>query len=147
MGCTVVAALFSAEKVIIAHAGDSRFYEFFRTGSEHPLRQLTADHRPEGYENLCKQDIFRHTSLISRSLGTTKHPEIELQEIPRRKNARYLLCSDGLYNHLPQQLITGLLGSDLTPRQITGELIRSALLAGEKDNITVICAAESNEDK
>ena len=140
MGCTVVAALFVRDKVICASAGDSRMYEFTRSTDGKPLRQITTDHRPEGYDELFRAGKIRSISLVSRSLGTAKHLEPDLQEFPRPADARYLLCSDGLYNRQPDQLFAGLLGSSFSARKITGELIRSALLAGERDNITVICA-------
>lgn len=143
MGCTVVAAIFSPEKILYAHAGDSRFYEFFREEGKAPLRQLTTDHRPENFKEL-QEEFFRHTSLISNAVGTAENPDFEYGETERKKGAKYLLCSDGLYNHLPIQMLTGIIGSDLTPRQIAGQLVRNAMLAGEKDNITVICAAENN---
>lgn len=147
MGCTVVAALFFRDRVICAHAGDSRMYVFARSAENTPLRQLTVDHRPEGYEDLRSAGKLTSTNLVSRSLGTAKYLEIDLQELPRPENARYLLCSDGLYNRLPDQLLSGLLGSDLSARQITGQLLRGALLAGERDNITVICATPLRKEK
>ncbi len=147
MGCTVVAAVFSRERVICASAGDSRMYEFSRLANQKSLRQLTTDHRPEGYEELFSSGELRYTNLVSRSLGTAKHLEIDILEISRPDDARYLLCSDGLYNRQPDQLLAGILGSDRSARKITGELIRGALLAGERDNITVICAAPVRKEK
>lgn len=143
MGCTVVAAIFTPEKIYYAHAGDSRFYEFFRDGSKHPLKQLTGDHRPEGFREL-QQEYFPHSSLISHAVGTARYAGFDTGSIERKKGAKYILCSDGLYNHLPVQMLTGIIGQDLSARQITASLVRHALLAGEKDNITVICAADTN---
>ena len=147
MGCTVVAAIFYRDTVIWASAGDSRMYEFSRMTDHKPLRQLTTDHRPEGYEELRSTGKLHCTNLVSRSLGTAKHLEIDIQEIPRPADAGYLLCSDGLYNRLPEQLLAGIMGSNRSARKITGELIREALLAGERDNITVICTAPVRKEK
>lgn len=141
MGCTVVAAVFFADKIIYASAGDSRLYEFHRQPGTKPLHQITTDHRPDGYEKLLQDNGIRHVSLVSRSVGTSVILEPDTGVLPRHENAKYLLCSDGLYHHLPEQLLTGILGSDLSPRQTVDRLIRNALLSGEKDNISVICAA------
>lgn len=145
MGTTVVAAIFFADRIIFASAGDSRMYEFHRCPGKKPLRQLTTDHRPENIETIKK--YFRNCSLISRSLGTTKHLELDIAEISRPADARYMLCSDGLSNRLPEQVLSGILGDDaLSPRQMVNNLLRSALLSGEKDNISLICAVPSAEE-
>lgn len=146
MGCTVAAAVFTADKVTFASAGDSRIYEFCRNGEGQPLHQLTTDHRPEGYAELLSTGKIRHLSLVSRSLGTAKHLEVDIREKSRPANAVYMLCSDGLYNRLPSQVISGILGSPLAPRKMVGILVREAMLAGEKDNISVICAAPAGKE-
>jgi protein phosphatase len=144
MGTTVVAAIFFDDHLITAHAGDSRIYEFVRSAGQPPLRQLTTDHRPEGFEEA--KLFFQRCSIISRSLGTAKFLELDIEERPRPENARYMLCSDGLYNNLPDQLLSGVLGDDsLRPRQMVDRLMRNALLSGEKDNITLICAASCSK--
>ena len=140
MGCTVVAAIFTFDKLIFASAGDSRIYEYNRN-CQPAFRQLSKDHRPEGFDALYNMGAFRHTSLVSRSLGTAKELQLDSEELPRSPESKYLLCSDGLYNHLPEQVLSGTLGEDISMRKISGKLLRSALLAGEKDNISVICAA------
>ncbi|MBE6355853.1 MAG: serine/threonine-protein phosphatase [Lentisphaerae bacterium] len=146
MGCTVVAAIFTRDTVICASAGDSRMYEFFRAPGQKPLRQITTDHRPQGYDDLKNGNMFRYTNLISRSLGTAKYLQIDTHEFPRRPKAKYRLCSDGLYNRKPEQVLAGVLGSDLTVRQTVSSLLRETLLSGERDNITVICAADAKKE-
>ena len=78
-------------------------------------------------------------------MGTAKELQLDLHTLPRDKKSRYLLCSDGLYNHLPDQVLAGILQEDTSMRGMVGKLLRSALLAGEKDNISVICAADAGE--
>lgn len=144
MGCTVAAAIFTLREVICAYAGDSRIYEFYRTSGRKPLRQLSVDHRPEGYDEMRKTGRLQHTSFVSRSLGTAKYLNLDMQTVARMPEARYILCSDGLYNRQPEQLLSGVLGGDdFSPRKAVNRLIRGALLAGEKDNITIICAASA----
>ena len=146
MGCTVAAALFRRDKVIVASAGDSRMYEFYRSPGKKPLRQITVDHRPQGYEKLKHETMLLYTNLVSRSLGTAKYLQLDIHELPRNPGAKYLLCSDGLYNHQPDQVLAGALGSEMNPRKIVSSLLRGALLSGERDNITVICAADAKKE-
>lgn len=146
MGCTVAAAVFFRDRVIISHAGDSRFYEYTDDADGKVLHQLTEDHRPEGLKTLVNAERFRNVSLISRSVGTGKFLELDTCEIPRRQESKYLICSDGLYNSQSSQFLCEVLGADSTMRQKVSFLVRNALLAGEKDNITVICAGSANEE-
>ena len=144
MGCTVVAAIFTRDKVIFANAGDSRLYEYDPLNSL-PLRQLSVDHRPgrlEGKNYGLKDEL---SNFVCRSLGTQHKVEFELQNRPRPAGARYLLCSDGLYSDLPDAVFAGALGSSMSMRAITGKLMCEALLAGARDNITVICAGPRQE--
>ena len=147
MGCTLAAALFFRDRLIFAAAGDSRIYEYHRSGRGRPLRQLTTDHRPDWSTVSGRKKDPRHISLVSRSLGTVKHLDFDLREVPRPLRAKYLLCSDGLYKHQPEQMLAGVLGSGVPPRVMTGALLRNAMLAGERDNISVICAATAGEDE
>ncbi len=145
MGCTVVAAVFFSDHIIVASAGDSRLYEYDREKNP-ALNQLTTDHRP-GAKELHRHHVRRRRSknMVSLSIGTQKHVEPEIKIYPRSPGARYLLCSDGLYSKLPDALFAGMLGSEYSPREITGKLLREALLAGERDNITLICGAPETE--
>ena len=137
MGCTVVAAVFFADRLIVASAGDSRLYEYDPENPV-PLRQYTVDHRPAVREGRRNRDEM--SNFVSRSLGTHKYVDLDVKTYPRPARARYLLCSDGLYSVLPDSMFSGLLGSETAIRGVTGKLICDALLAGSHDNITAICA-------
>ena len=145
MGCTVAAMIFFRDRIICASAGDSRIYEFLQNRENDPLLQLTTDHRPENFRKLHLNPRFKNLSLIARSLGTSKHLEIDTIERRRPDNAKYLLCSDGLYNQISDQIIAGVLANESSMRKKTGELITRTLIAGEKDNITIICAGTAEK--
>lgn len=139
MGCTVAAAVFHRDHFIVANAGDSRVYEYI-AGAETPLNQLSVDHRPQIREGRRSRKKREHLGLITRSLGTCLDLELELNTFDRDPRARFLLCSDGLYSGMPESVLAGLLGSELPVRQVTGKLMREALLSGSHDNISIICA-------
>ena len=143
MGCTVVAAVFFADRLVVASAGDSRLYEY-DADNPIPLRQYTVDHRPQSRREYRRRNEF--SNFVSRSVGTHKHLDLDIKTYARPTRARYLLCSDGLYSVMPDSMFSGLLGSSMTPREVTGKLICDALLAGSRDNITVICAGPANKE-
>ena len=139
MGCTVAAAIFHRDHFIIANAGDSRIYEYNHNDAP-ALNQLTEDHRPaarEGHHSRKRRESY---NLISRSLGTQRQVMLDVKSFPRAPEARFLLCSDGLYSGVPDSVFAGLLGSDLPVRTVTGKLMREALLSDSHDNISIICA-------
>ena len=143
MGCTVVAAIFFRDRIIFANAGDSRLYEYDPDGAAH-FSQLSVDHRPRRREGIGLKDEF--SNFVCRSLGPQFQVEFELQTRPRPPQARYLLCSDGLYSQLPDSQLAGVLGSDMSIRAMTGKLMCDALLAGTRDNITLICAGNQTPE-
>ena len=146
MGCTVAAAIFFRDRIITASAGDSRIYEYLRVKGRTPLKQLTVDHRPENFHRLRLDPRFSRASLISRSLGTGKFLKLDIAEYPRCDEAKYLICSDGLYGSMNDIVLAGILGDGNSMRSKTGALIRGAILAGERDNITVICAGTAERE-
>ena len=140
MGCTVIAAIFFLDHIIFAFAGDSRLY-VYDPANEHHFRQLSTDHRPgikEGRNHHGLKDEF--SNFVCRSLGTQKYVDVECKISDRPAQARYLMCSDGLYSVTPEPLLLNALSSTMTVRQITGNLMREALLAGARDNVSLICA-------
>ncbi|MCI5779621.1 MAG: protein phosphatase 2C domain-containing protein [Lentisphaeria bacterium] len=146
MGCTVVAAVFFADRMIVANAGDSRLYEYDPDNSV-PLRQHTIDHRPPCAEGRRRSTRNEFSNFVSKSLGTHKRVEPEIKVLPRPPRARYLLCSDGLYSVLPDSMFAGMLGSDISVRGVTGKLMCDALLSGTRDNVTLICAGPPDEER
>ena len=139
MGCTVAAAVFHLDHFIVANAGDSRIYEY-NCHADTALTQLSVDHRPVTKEGRHHRKHRESYNLITRSLGTQKELQIDMNTFPRSSESRFLLCSDGLYSGVPDSVFAGLLGSDLPVRAVTGKLMREALLSGSHDNISIICA-------
>ena len=141
MGTTVVAALFSGERVVVGHVGDSRLYRFRQGG----LTQLTVDHSlvqelvEEGAMTLeeAKRSVGRN--VITRALGIEPQVEAEVRSHRVRGGDLYLLCSDGLTDMVGEEVLHSLLarcGDDLAS---TGEaLIEKANECGGEDNIAVV---------
>ncbi len=141
MGTTLVAAAFTGQVAVIAHAGDSRAY-LLRDGR---LRRMTKDHSllqeridlgliraddPAG-------DAVRN--LITRALGVDPLLEPEIGVHGMRDGDRVLLCSDGLSDMISDARIEQvLLQHAEDPQQAARELVEQANAAGGRDNISVI---------
>lgn len=143
MGTTLVATLFYGQRAIIASIGDSRAYRY-RAGE---LTQLTVDHTvlQESIEfGLITADEARAMGgrgLITRALGVEPGLEVDVQEQALAPDDLYLLCTDGLFDMLPDWEIARILAS------IQGDvergvqaLVAAANAAGGYDNVSVILA-------
>ena len=141
MGTTVVAAILFANKIAVAHAGDSRCYRL-RNGV---LSSLTEDHSyvAELVRNKliniedAKNHPFSH--IISRSVGPVEDVDVEINVFNRKPRDRYLLCSDGLTAHLNDIEIETALYDSLSAYDAVRALIHSSLRGGGEDNITAVC--------
>jgi protein phosphatase len=141
MGSTLTALLIRDPRYYVAHVGDSRAYQL-RDGV---LEQLTEDHSLVWhlYESgvLTKSDLARHPqkNLITRSIGSHPHVEIDVMEGEARAGDVYLLCSDGLTDAVSDEQISAALSTDRkSPQEIADLLVDTANRAGGPDNITVV---------
>ncbi|WP_153814410.1 MerR family transcriptional regulator [Streptomyces sp. SUK 48] len=120
-GSTLTALLWTGSRLALAHIGDSRAY-LLRGGE---LYRITQDHR------VSPQDLLLYKALTG---GADPVPDLRLQEpLP---GDRYLLCSDGLTEAVPDARIGELLASAAGPE----ELVDAALAAGAPDNVTCVVA-------
>ena len=142
MGCTVIAGIFFARKLVLVSSGDSRCYEFHpKTG----LRQLNTDHvaPPEVLAKLppaAAESGQLSGSPLIQAIGLRQRLEIDLEVLDRAPGSRYVFCSDGLYRAVKEEKIRAILAGSETPRQAVGDLMRQALLGGGRDNITIVVA-------
>jgi serine/threonine protein phosphatase PrpC len=142
MGTTVTAALLVGAEVYIANVGDSRTY-LLRSGA---LRQLTKDHSLVGQmvrEGIISPDeIFTHPrrNEIYRCLGVTASVEVDVFCEPLQDGDVLLLCSDGLWEMIPdaQEIVGVLSASWLSADTMVKKLVQLALQAGGLDNIGLV---------
>ena len=136
MGTTFSAMRLHGRQVSIAHAGDSRIYEFtpgdFHT--EPQLRLLTQDHGEHGG--------------LDRALGMWARIPFDMETLSTPTYALYVLCTDGLTNMIDDHQILPLCqkhcGRDSDLEGLVAALIDAANEAGGDDNITV-CVVEVSE--
>lgn len=139
IGSTVVALLAGDSRCACLWAGDSRLYRL-RGGR---LARLTRDHNQleqllaSGW--VTPEQARRHPAqnAITRAVGATPvlEPEQLLTEVA--DGDIYLLCSDGLSNELDDDAIAAVLAQHEVA-QAAPELVRRALDAGGRDNVSVV---------
>ncbi len=150
MGCTLTALALLDERhaaesgvrstIAVANVGDSRTY-LLRDGG---LTQVTSDHSwvqemvRAGELTLEQAEHHPRRSTLTRALGIGPSVEVDLQTVDPVLGDRYVLCSDGLWDEVPEDALRSILARTPDPAVAASELVRVANEAGGRDNITVV---------
>jgi len=141
MGTTWTSAHLFPPHALIVHMGDSRAYHL-HAGT---LNQITRD------DTLAQACIdsgldpdsvkkFRH--LLLNNLGDHPHDVIaHIHELEIEPGDQILLCTDGLTGMVSDEDIAKILEQAADPQDACDQLVRAALAAGGRDNVTAIVAA------
>lgn len=140
MGTTCSVLCLSERGAFVGHVGDSRVYRV-RKGL---IQQLTFDHSLQwemirlGRATAENVELFHPRNVITRCLGPDLNVPIDV-EGPFSVEAGdvFLLCSDGLTNHVGDEVAGGILAS-LPPADASRLLINLANCRGGTDNSTAI---------
>jgi serine/threonine protein phosphatase PrpC len=142
MATTLTVALLHQDQLSIAHVGDSRAY-LLRDGE--PLRQLTEDHTVVAQlvrqQRLSPEEAEVHPfrSVLVTAVGLEPEPQVDLlRPLDLQPGDQVLLCSDGLTEPVPDEIIADLLVADDAGDAVCQALIDTANEAGGPDNITVV---------
>jgi serine/threonine protein phosphatase PrpC len=142
---TAVIALIQGGQVYFAHCGDSRFY-LFRNGE---VYTRTRDHsyveflHQQGAISATACEDHPYRNYVTRCLGGSDN-SIEVSSgspIPLQTNDVLLLCSDGLWGALSDDLLARTLATSSTSlKEITGNLTQTAASTAypESDNVTAV---------
>lgn len=148
VGATLVALLAYEDNVACIWSGDSRIYRL-RDGE---LRQVTTDHT-EAEELLAAGSITREQAdnwprknVITRAIGVTESPQLEEVYATLKPGDSYLLCSDGLTEHVKDNEIGEALGNGSAQEAAQG-LVDLTLSRGAKDNVTVVIVRFGNQSE
>ena len=136
MATTVALIHIEGDRATVAHVGDSRVYRledgrFYRETIDHTD---TNDSRSRKHGARTKD----HSNVINRALGVEAQVEVDLKSIPLRDGARFLLCSDGIYKHVPDEEIARVLARNEEPQSAADELKRIVYQRGADDNLTAV---------
>ncbi|MDQ3301839.1 MAG: Stp1/IreP family PP2C-type Ser/Thr phosphatase [Actinomycetota bacterium] len=145
MGTTVVAMRFggTGEEPVaqVSHVGDSRAY-LVRGGGMQPVTEdhsLVAELVRSGDLTRAQASEHPQKNLITRALGAEEEVEVDTTVLPVEPGDRFLLCSDGLSDMIPETRMQSILTSyPEDPEKTAHALIAAALKAGGADNVTVV---------
>ena len=143
MGTTVtgLAALETAgsDHLMVFNIGDSRVYRL----AGHRLEQLTVDHS-EVQELVLAGVLTREQArthprrnVVTRALGSAPVLLVDHVLIPAVGGDRFLICSDGLFGELPDEVMLPLLSVG-SPQRAAESLVAAANDAGGRDNVTAV---------
>ncbi|MFC2156601.1 Stp1/IreP family PP2C-type Ser/Thr phosphatase [Acidobacteriota bacterium] len=140
MGTTLVSALVIDTYALVSNVGDSRAYLI----RNHQITPITEDHSWKAEQlklNLLSEEEishspFRHT--ITRSLGFDSDVRVDTFYVELFNNDYILLCSDGLYESLPDLVMKKIIRKNRNPERICEKLIKLANKRGGHDNITAV---------
>lgn len=139
IGATLVALLVHGVNYACIWSGDSRIYRF-RDGQ---LEQLTTDHTEVqallDAGAISEEDAanWPRKNVITRAIGVTETPQCDIVGGTAQVGDRFILCSDGLTEHLTDADIAQYVAA-YDPQTACDLMIRETLSRGGKDNVTVI---------
>lgn len=140
LGSTVTAALVIGEVATVANVGDSRAYLV----RDRRLEQITQDHslvaRLVDAGVIRPEEVRTHPqrNQIYRCLGHKPVVEVDTFTVQLRHGDRLILCSDGLWEMVPDTGIQRIVEQSRSPQKASYALVEAANRAGGEDNIAVI---------
>ena len=140
MGTTLVGAIVVGGDLVFAHAGDSRAY-LVRDGIS---MQLTEDHTllarllAAGIDVDVSGEGARFRSMLTNALGIGDEVKVSSFIVPLADGDRFLLCSDGISEYVPENEVGEVLTKQSTPARAAQRLIELALDRGGGDNATAV---------
>jgi serine/threonine protein phosphatase PrpC len=136
MGTTIAALLVVRGFAIVAHVGDSRIY-LIREGQ---LVPVTEDHsRAAEYARFHGPNTHPPTDgALTRCLGAWPRVDVSISAVRRAPGDTFVLCSDGLWNVVPEDAIVRIVLGAADLGEAADRLIEAANAAGGPDNITAV---------
>ncbi|HYC26025.1 MAG TPA: protein phosphatase 2C domain-containing protein [Roseiarcus sp.] len=142
IGTTLAALLIRPPHYACLWCGDSRAY-LWRSGA---LSQVSHDHSEvqdlidRGILDASEARTWPRRNVVTRAIGVAVEAELDLGEGRVAAGDRFLLCSDGLTNHVSDDEIAAALG-DGAPKEACEDLLVLALQRGASDNVSLIVIA------
>lgn len=141
MGATIAALTFDEDHLVAAHAGDVRIYRI----RQRTISRLTRDHSiaeelRTAQPALSPEDLaaLGNRNVITRALGSKPEIEPTVYLNSFADGDVYLLCSDGLWNCLPDDHIAATVLEHADLESACHALIEAGNQAGGPDNLTAL---------
>lgn len=128
------------DALLLAHTGDSRAYLLRES---HLIRQTRDDSFVQSLVDqgvVREEDAMRHPrrNIITASLRGDAADVVRVTERYPQHDDRWLLCSDGVSDYLPDEVIAAVLRSVDGVQDAADLLVAAALDAGSRDNVTAV---------
>ncbi len=143
MGTTLTALCIVQNKGLYVHVGDSRLYRY----REGVVEQITNDHTwveetvRSGAMSREDAEVHPYRHVLTQAVGTEDEVAPEVGVLDLAEGDVYMLCSDGVTNHVGDETIASALGSARGSTQTAWDIVASALTGGGSDNATVVTVA------
>ena len=137
---TALAGPVADGQLVAASIGDSRLYRS-RQGQ---LLQLSTDHSMVAElvqaGQLTEDQARRHPQrmVLTQALGVGPGLSPDVVSIAPEPGDRYLLCTDGLFNDVPETEIEAALATEAPPPDVADRLVALAESHGGNDNVSVV---------
>lgn len=152
-GSTAVVATVFGDTLIVAHVGDSRAY-LLRGGR---LTALTRDHRLlnelgslrlvdevlKGFSQGERAEVYR--KIITRALGLAESVQVDVATVRLCDGDVVLLCTDGVWEALPEDRLASLLSSGEPPEELCAALDQACGVGAAQDDRTAVIARVSGK--
>ena len=138
MATTAVACALRHDQAIISHVGDSRCY-LVRKGI---AKQITQDHTWVNEQRkmgvISASDIATSESrhVLIRSLGPELLVLPDTTALTLQPGDVLVLCSDGLHDEMPTEIMASIVTQNKPPDEIAQELVARAVEIDGNDNTT-----------
>lgn len=139
MGSTAVCLAIKNHVGVCLWVGDSRLYRL----RNYKLQKLSRDHSQVeemvqmGMITPEEAETHPHKNVITRAVGVENELYVDINVFSAQVGDTFLLCSDGLYNSVPEHVIAQLL-VDRCPEICAEELLETSLANEARDNVSII---------
>ncbi|MFZ0960668.1 MAG: protein phosphatase 2C domain-containing protein [Terriglobia bacterium] len=147
MGTTTTASALFGQHLFVGQVGDSRCYLL----RNKQITQLTRDQtflnylKDIGAELPVDPEKDSRKSILTQAVGSSETLDVKVTYVRVNQGDRILVCSDGLYNMVPEADLLENAGRGNGLSDNCKALIEKANANGGTDNITVILAEFSGE--
>lgn len=137
---TMVAAVVTESRAVVAHLGDSRAYlyrhdQVHRLTRDHSMTQALVD---AGDINPGETAHHPMRSMVTQHAGMPPPASPTIGEADLQFGDRVLLCTDGLHGVIDDASLAAVLAAHPDPSEACAALIDAANQAGGPDNITAV---------
>jgi protein phosphatase len=138
MATTIVSCALRFDQAVVTHVGDSRCYLI----RNREVKQVTQDHtwvneqRKMGLLSAQEAATSDSRHILIRSLGTEMFVSPDTTVLTLLAGDVLVLCSDGLYDEMPDPLMAEIVTQKKEMREIARELVARAVEIDGNDNTT-----------